>query len=156
MALLRSPASRTAAISAENGFINAPAATAIQQLVLPGVFPFVLDAGNNGRVSVELIDQGKITIGRVPCFPVDNVIGDNKYSAPSLIGDIAPLDRAVANYLSCLDAIIQDQTFSQLAMPAQSMLPGEDKYEALMQWGPSASSPTTVRAAWSPSISAPM
>ena len=48
---------------------------------------------------------------------------ESPYFSPSLIDDIAYLDRAVANYLSNLDAIIQDQTFSQLAIPVQSLLP---------------------------------
>jgi hypothetical protein len=52
-----------------------------------------------------------------------------------LIDDIAYLDRAVANYLSNLDAIIQDQTFSQLAMPAQSIQRGDDTYAKLMEMG---------------------
>jgi hypothetical protein len=74
-------------------------------------------------------------VGTVPVFAVDHVIGDNKYSAPALINDIAYLDRAAANYLSNLDAIIQDQTFSQLVMPAQGLMPGEDKYNALIEMG---------------------
>jgi hypothetical protein len=57
------------------------------------------------------------------------------YSSPALINDIAYLDRAIANYLSNLDAIIQDQTFSQLAMPAQGALPGDDKYDQLIDMG---------------------
>jgi hypothetical protein len=121
--------------SAQNGFMNAPAASAIAQLELPGVSPYIQNVANNGKVSVQLVSSGQFSIGRVPFFPVDNVIGDNKYSAPSLIGDIAHLDKAVANYLSNLDAIIQDQTFSQLAMPAQGMMPGTDKYEALIGLG---------------------
>jgi hypothetical protein len=52
-----------------------------------------------------------------------------------MIADIAYLDRAVANYLSNLDAIIQDQTFSQLAMPAQNVLPGENGYTKLIEAG---------------------
>ncbi|MBO6507499.1 MAG: hypothetical protein JJ979_03270, partial [Roseibium sp.] len=62
-------------------------------------------------------------------------IGDYRYSSPSLINDIAYLDRAVANYLSNLDAIIQDQTFSQLAMPAQGLLPGETAYDQMKEMG---------------------
>lgn len=89
----------------------------------------------NDGLKVEVLDRGAYDLGRLPCFPVDNVIGDNVYSAPSLIDDIAYLDRAVANYLSNLDAIIQDQTFSQLAMPAQGVLPGDDKYDQLREMG---------------------
>lgn len=61
-------------------------------------------------------------LGVVPVVIVDHVTCDESlYSAPSMIGDVAYLDRAVANYLSNLDAIIQDQTFSQLVIPAQSL-----------------------------------
>lgn len=84
---------------------------------------------------VVLLDRGVNALGKVPGFPVDHVIGENRYSAPGLINDIAYLDRAVANYLSNLDAIIQDQTFSQLAMPAQGMLPGDEKYNQLVEAG---------------------
>ena len=93
----------------------------------------VMDDKKN--VTIKLIGQGVHGLGRVPCFPVDHVIGDNRYSAPGLIDDIAYLDRAIANYLSNLDAIIQDQTFSQLAMPAQNILPGDDLYNQLMEMG---------------------
>jgi len=74
-------------------------------------------------------------LGIVPAFRVDNQVSDEKWQAPSLIGDIAYLDKAVANYLSNLDAIIQDQTFSQLAMPAQGLMPGQDGYNQMVEMG---------------------
>lgn len=74
-------------------------------------------------------------LGVVPVFAADNIISDEPYTAPSLIDDVAYLDRAVANYLSNLDAIIQDQTFSQLAMPAQGLLPGEEGYDKVLEMG---------------------
>lgn len=89
--------------------------------------------GRNRKV--VMIDQGEHGLGEVPCFPVDHMIGENRYVSPAMISDIAYLDRAVANYLSNLDAIIQDQTFSQLAMPAQNLMPGEDKYDKLLEMG---------------------
>lgn len=74
--------------------------------------------------------------GEVPVFAADCVITpDELYTAPGLIDDVVYLDRAVANYLSNLDAIIQDQTFSQLAMPAQGLLPGENGYDKLISMG---------------------
>lgn len=88
-----------------------------------------------GGARVDVTDSGEVTIGRVPCFFADHLLGENLYTAPSLIDEIAYLDRATANYLSNLDAIIQDQTFSQLAMPAQSVLPGEKGYDALVEAG---------------------
>ncbi len=74
-------------------------------------------------------------LGVVPIIWADNVITDEQYSSPAMIADVGYLDRAVANYLSNLDAIIQDQTFSQLAMPAQGMLPGEAGYDKLIEMG---------------------
>lgn len=84
---------------------------------------------------VKEIDSGVHGLGIVPVVLADNIITDEEYCAPALIDDIAYLDRAVANYLSNLDAIIQDQTFSQLAMPAQNVLPGEDNYTKLTEMG---------------------
>lgn len=84
---------------------------------------------------VRLVNSGVHDLGVVPVILVDNMITDEEYVAPSLIDDIAYLDRAVANYLSNLDAIIQDQTFSQLAMPAQNLLPGEDAYTKMLEMG---------------------
>jgi hypothetical protein len=80
----------------------------------------------------EKIDHG---LGIVPAIRADNVITDDLYTAPALIADVAYLDRAVANYLSNMDAIIQDQTFSQLVMPAQGIEPGTDGYTKLVEMG---------------------
>jgi hypothetical protein len=88
-----------------------------------------------GKVTYELADHGEHGLGVVPLFPVDHTTSDNPYIAPGMIDEIAYLDRAVANYLSNLDAIIQDQTFSQLVMPAQSMLPGTDGHTTLLSLG---------------------
>lgn len=92
--------------------------------------------GSDNEEAIEEEASGTHGLGVVPVFPVDHITTDESlYSAPSLIGDIAYLDRAVANYLSNLDAIIQDQTFSQLAMPAQGLMPGHDDYEKLVHVG---------------------
>jgi hypothetical protein len=93
-----------------------------------------VDAGRRGKL-VQLAGSGAHNLGIVPCFAVDHMIGDNRYTAPGLINDIAYLDRAVANYLSNLDAVIQDQTFSQLVIPAQGISPGTDEYNALTEMG---------------------
>jgi len=86
------------------------------------------------KVIVEL-GSGEHNLGVVPVILADHIISDEEYEAQAMIDDIAYLDRAVANYLSNLDAIIQDQTFSQLAMPAQNVLPGEDNYTKLLEMG---------------------
>lgn len=85
--------------------------------------------------SMELVAQGDHNMGEVPVIPCNNLVNDEPYNSPSLVGDIAYLDRACANYASNLDAIIQDQTFSQLAMPAQGLMPGDDEYEKLLEIG---------------------
>lgn len=87
------------------------------------------------KVMIVQIDQGDHNLGVVPVFPSDNVASEELYTSPGLIEDVGYLDRAVANYLSNLDAIIQDQTFSQLVMPAQGMFPGEEGYQKLMEMG---------------------
>lgn len=87
------------------------------------------------RNKVVLDREGENALGRVPVVRCDHIESEDVYSTPSLIGDIAYLDRAVANYLSNLDAIIQDQTFSQLAMPAQGLMPGDEGYAKLAEMG---------------------
>lgn len=89
----------------------------------------------NAKPVVVKVREGEHGLGVVPVIPVDHIETDDAYTAPALIGDIAYLDRAVANYLSNLDAIIQDQTFSQLAIPSQGLMPGEDNFDKLMDMG---------------------
>lgn len=85
---------------------------------------------------VDEIDSGVHGLGVVPVIPLDHITNDeSKYSSPALIGDIAYLDRAVANYLSNLDAIVQDQTFSQLAIPIQGILRGSDAHKQALEMG---------------------
>ncbi len=91
--------------------------------------------GKSAKTRIVEIGNGKHDLGEVPVILHDNIITDEEYVAPALIDDIAYLDRAVANYLSNLDAIIQDQTYSQLAMPAQNVLPGSDNYNTLLDMG---------------------
>lgn len=89
--------------------------------------------GSNSTL-VELEDERvEHNLGAVPMIPHDNVISDDPYVSPSLIADVAYLDRACANYMSNLDAIIQDQTFSQLTIPADAV--DGDANEKLVQMG---------------------
>lgn len=90
-----------------------------------------------GKVAYDLVDEDEHGLGEVPVINVDYQHSEELYEAPGLIDDIAYLDRANANYLSNLDAIIQDQTFSQLTMPAQGVMPGEAGHDALMRLGTS-------------------
>lgn len=90
-------------------------------------------AGKNFTIEVD--GPHEHSLGEVPVFAADNVISNEPYASPSLIDDVAYLDRAVANYLSNLDVIIQDQTFSQLTMPAQGLVPGDDDHAKLLAMG---------------------
>jgi hypothetical protein len=91
--------------------------------------------GATKKSKIVLVDESQHDLGEVPVVLADNMIGEDEYHASALIDDIAYLDRAVANYLSNLDAIIQDQTFSQLAMPAQNVMPGEENYQKMVEMG---------------------
>lgn len=89
------------------------------------------------KPNFEITDEGHHALNRVPMIINDHIDHDSPYYAPALINDISYLDRAVGNYLSNLDAVIQDQTFSQLAMPAQALMPGEEEKikEKLLELG---------------------
>lgn len=80
--------------------------------------------GEADATTVEIAESGRHDLGVVPVIKCDHIESDNKYSVPALIEDIAYLDRAVANYCSNLDQIINDQTFSQLVIPAAGLLSG--------------------------------
>jgi hypothetical protein len=88
-----------------------------------------------GKDKYKVSEVGEHNLGRVPAFPADHIIDQDEMTATSLIDDVAYLDRSAANYLSNLDAIIQDQTFSQLIIPAQGMMPGEDDHSKLLEMG---------------------
>ncbi len=91
--------------------------------------------GRNSVYKVEEVDSGHHGLGMVPVRLIDHTVSSDPYHSPALIDDIAYLDRAVANYLSNLDAIIQDQTFSQLAIPAQAIQRGDDMYNKVLDMG---------------------
>lgn len=88
----------------------------------------------DGGVVFE-VKSGFHRLGVVPVFRADNTISNEPYVTPSLIADVSYLDKAVANYLSNLDAIIQDQTFSQLAIPAQGLMPDDENYKKILEIG---------------------
>lgn len=96
----------------------------------------LIEERGKGRTKTwEITDSGEHSLGEVPVVLADHIVSDDLYVSPAMIDDIAYLDRAVANYLSNIDAIIQDQTFSQLAMPAQGVSPGEDAYDKMKEMG---------------------
>jgi hypothetical protein len=91
--------------------------------------------GQAARRNIKLVGQGAHGLGFVPVRLCDHTVAEDPYRVPALIDDIAYLDRAVANYLSSLDAIIQDQTFSQLAIPAQALQQGDDMFNKVLEMG---------------------
>lgn len=93
------------------------------------------DVNSSTHLHVVEIQRGNHDLGMVPVVLFDHTIENNPYHCPGLIDDIAYLDRAVANYLSNLDAIIQDQTFSQLAIPASAIASGDDMYTKVLELG---------------------
>lgn len=95
----------------------------------------IVEEGTKKDKKVQIVDAGEHGLGRVPVVWADQAITENLYNSPALINDIAYLDRAVANYLSNLDAIIQDQTFSQLAIPTQSLPNTADGLDQLIEMG---------------------
>lgn len=82
----------------------------------------LFEVSKRGRI--DMVETGEHNLGVVPVLKCDHIESDQKYVVPALIEDIAYLDRAIANYLSNLDQIINDQTFSQLVMSAQGVLNG--------------------------------
>ncbi|BBI61684.1 hypothetical protein HSBAA_29900 [Vreelandella sulfidaeris] len=98
---------------------------------------FLIEEKASGtKIEHALHSTGVNRLGIVPAIPLDALGNhESQYSSPALINDVAYLDRAVANYLSNLDAIIQDQTFSQLAIPAQNLMPGDDDYKKVVAMG---------------------
>ncbi|WLR90992.1 hypothetical protein [Shinella zoogloeoides] len=91
--------------------------------------------GRRTEKVVREIGRQAHDLGVVPVILHDHTIEAKPYEAPGLIDDIAYLDRAVTNYLSNLDAIIQDQTFSQLAIPANAIAAGDDMYSKVLELG---------------------
>jgi hypothetical protein len=88
-------------------------------------------SSDKGSISQKwgLEAQGKHDLGIVPVTYLDHSETENPYTSTALIADIAYLDRKAANYLSNLDAIIQDQTFSQLVIPAEAVAFADDSTE---------------------------
>lgn len=66
-------------------------------------------------------------LGEVPIV-IHSINDGTLYSNPALIGDIAYMDRTLVNYGSLLDEIIYEQTYSQLVLPAESILPGTTEF----------------------------
>lgn len=73
------------------------------------------------------IAQGNHNLGKVPVVRVVHKDGDDIYNAIGMIDDIAYKDRAIANYRSCLDCTIHDQTFSTLWIPDGGLMASTER-----------------------------
>jgi hypothetical protein len=96
---------------------------------------WIRDGRRVPKTKIVLQDSGTHDLGFVPVYLADHTISEDPYRPTGLIDDIAYLDRAIANYLSNLDAIIQDQTFSQLAIPSQNLQEGDDAFNKVLEMG---------------------
>lgn len=110
--------------------------------------PFEKDGGYNVRLRLwtrdswflfeqadgdkyKMSDYGDHNLGRVPVVAISENEG-SRYAPPALIGDIAYLDRTLVNYGSLLDEIAYQQTYSQLVMPVEGVLPGTKAANQIM------------------------
>lgn len=78
------------------------------------------------KKKLTVISSGENKLGVVPAIRVPHTDSGDVYRKSGLIDDVAYLDRACANYCSNLDAIIQDQTFSQLTIPNSALSSNSD------------------------------
>ena len=88
------------------------------RLWLPGEWQLYDSAGN-------LIDSQETGLDCVPVLYIDSGEKISEINSTGLIYDIAYLDRAIYNNNSRIDAIIADQTFSQLIFPVEGLLISE-------------------------------
>lgn len=83
-----------------------------------------LDEPEGSDPKPVLVRQGFHPLGEVPIVPVDHRAPISWFISPSLIWEVAYLDRSIYNHLSLLDAVLYDTTFPQLRIPMQSLPPG--------------------------------
>lgn len=88
---------------------------------------YAADSDNTIVQKWGLEEEGTHGLGVVPVTYLDHSETENTFTSTPLVADIAYLDRKAANYLSNLDAIIQDQTFSQLVIPAEAVAFADDE-----------------------------
>ena len=71
----------------------------------------------NVEETAVLVDSGEWALGVVPLVTCFNKEIDDDMIGESALVDIAPTNRAIMNWCSCIDEQIKRQTFSQLIMP---------------------------------------
>ena len=79
-------------------------------------------ASEQPNIPFIIVGGEEHNLGFVPFKPV-RLAEDSSYAfvSPGLLDDVSYLDRSIFNLQSQLDTVINDQTFSQLAIPADSL-----------------------------------
>lgn len=83
------------------------------------------------KEDVAVLGSGSHGLDRVPVIAHSDTDG-TAWSSPALAGDIVYMDRTLVNYGSMLDEILYEQTFSQLTMPAEGLIPGAKESNQLI------------------------
>jgi len=89
----------------------------------------VADAEGNTTIKAVEVDRGVHALGEVPIVAIDHRAPESWFVSPSLIWEVAYLDRSIYNHISLLDAILYDVSFPQLAIPYQALLQGAGQRE---------------------------
>lgn len=87
--------------------------------------------GRSKKKKYAVTQSGRHELGYVPVIQYADQEG-TRWSAPSLTQDIVYMDRTLVNYGSLLDEIMYEQTFSQLTMPAEAVVPGSTEEAQMM------------------------
>lgn len=77
--------------------------------------------GGQTIVTAVLLKEGTHNLGVVPIVPVDHRAPVSPFVSPSLVWELAYLDRSIFNHISLLDDILYNVTFPQLRIPWQSL-----------------------------------
>lgn len=88
----------------------------------------VINVDEKGEVSSR--DQGNWALERIPFVTCIHNDIDHDLIGESMLVDIAPINRTIFNWSSCIDEQIERQTFSQLIMPDDGE-GGQDSVKAI-------------------------
>lgn len=81
----------------------------------------------------ETLRSGKNTLGEVPIVICYHKDVDKDMIGESLIKDIAYINRIIFNWCSCMDEMIERQTFSQLVIPDNGMLGADEEGDDVLK-----------------------
>lgn len=81
----------------------------------------------------ESLRSGKNPLGEVPLVMCYHKDVDKDLIGESLIKDIAYINRIIFNWCSCMDEMIERQTFSQLVVPDNGMLGADEEGDDVLK-----------------------